>query len=100
MSVFAFPIRPAPLATATLATAVDRYPDSIPAATTRAGYDDTLARLIDVAGGASPVADLAPPPARAPGWTSCSTMTRTHWASECCGGCCARPPPAPRRSSR
>ncbi|KAB2350381.1 site-specific integrase [Actinomadura rudentiformis] len=34
--------------------------DSLPTATTRASYDDTLARLIDLAGGASPVADLTP----------------------------------------
>ncbi|MEV4006334.1 hypothetical protein [Actinomadura sp. NPDC049753] len=32
----------------------------MPAATTRASYDDTLARLIDVAAGASSVAELAP----------------------------------------
>ena len=54
MSVFAFPIRPAPLATATLATAADRNLDSIPAATARAGRDDTLARLIDVATAPAP----------------------------------------------
>ncbi|MEW2354222.1 tyrosine-type recombinase/integrase [Spirillospora sp. NPDC029432] len=60
MSVVAFPGRPGPHGAATLAAAVDRYLDQVPAATTRASYDDTLARLIDVAGGASPVADLAP----------------------------------------
>lgn len=37
-----------------------RYLDSIPAAATRASYDDTLARLIAVPGGASLVAVLAP----------------------------------------
>lgn len=60
MPVVAFPGRPGSSGAATLAAAVDRYLDSIPAATTRASYDDTLARLIDLAGGASPVADLAP----------------------------------------
>ncbi|WP_200871886.1 tyrosine-type recombinase/integrase [Actinomadura welshii] len=60
VSVVAFPGRLGPTGAATLAAAVDRYLDSIPAATTRASYDDTLARLIDLAGGASPVADLTP----------------------------------------
>lgn len=60
MSVVAFPGRPGPTDAATLAAAVDRYLDSIPTATTRASYDDTLARLIDLADGASPVTGLAP----------------------------------------
>ncbi|GAA2636474.1 tyrosine-type recombinase/integrase [Actinomadura fulvescens] len=61
MSVVAFPgRRPGPITAATLAAAVDRYLGSIPTATTRASYDDTLARLIDVAGGASPAASLTP----------------------------------------
>ncbi|OLT35747.1 hypothetical protein BJF79_32050 [Actinomadura sp. CNU-125] len=61
MSVVAFPGRSGTAAGGcTVAAAVGRYLDSIPAATTRASYDDTLARLIDVAGGAAPVADLAP----------------------------------------
>ncbi len=49
LSVVSFPGRPGPSGVCTLAAAVDRYLDSIPAATTRAGYDDTLPRLIDVA---------------------------------------------------
>ncbi|WP_141575808.1 hypothetical protein [Actinomadura sp. WMMA1423] len=57
MSVLAFPGRPG---VCTLAAAVGRYLDQIPTATTRAISDDALARLIDVAGGAAPVADLMP----------------------------------------
>ncbi|WP_243725692.1 site-specific integrase [Actinomadura rubrisoli] len=61
MPVVAFPGRSGSAAGGcTVAAAVERYLDSLPAATTRANYDDTLARLIDVAGGAAPVADLAP----------------------------------------
>jgi hypothetical protein len=33
-----------------------------------------------------------------PAWTSCSPTTGTACASRCCGGCCTRPPPAPRSS--
>ncbi|MBG6089569.1 tyrosine-type recombinase/integrase [Actinomadura viridis] len=63
VSIVAFSGRaggPGPSGACTLAAAVDRYLDSIPTATTRASYDDTLARLIDVAGGADPVAGLTP----------------------------------------
>jgi site-specific recombinase XerC len=59
MAVVAFPGRPG-TSPSTLAAAVDRYLDSVQTATTRASYDDTLARLVDVAGGASPVAALTP----------------------------------------
>jgi site-specific recombinase XerC len=60
VSVVAFPARPGPSGACTLAAAVDRFLDSIPTATTRDSYDETLARLIDVAGGARPVAGLTP----------------------------------------
>ncbi|WP_031171394.1 tyrosine-type recombinase/integrase [Streptosporangium roseum] len=67
MSVVAFPCQPDPAPTAVGATsgmttmaAVERFLASITAATTRAGYAETLARLTAVTGPAHPVAALAP----------------------------------------
>ncbi|GAA3515407.1 integrase [Streptosporangium album] len=67
MSVVAFPGQPDPAPTAVGATsgmttmaAVERFLASITAATTRAGYAETLARLTAVTGPAHPVAALAP----------------------------------------
>lgn len=57
MSVVAFPASPGPVA---VATAIDRFLDSLQAATTRAGYAETLARLVEVTGPARPAAALAP----------------------------------------
>jgi hypothetical protein len=54
VSVAAFPGRPGSSGACTLAAMVERYLDQIQTATTRASYDETLARLIDIAGGASP----------------------------------------------
>jgi hypothetical protein len=51
------PPRPPATTPPTVAAAVDSYLDQIPTATTRTSYDDTLARLIAIAGGASPVAE-------------------------------------------
>ncbi|SNR22963.1 hypothetical protein SAMN06265355_10176 [Actinomadura mexicana] len=59
MSVVAFPSRSGPAGACTVPAAVDRYSDPS-TATTRASYDDSLARLIDVAGGTAPVVGLLP----------------------------------------
>ncbi|MEU7835647.1 MULTISPECIES: site-specific integrase [unclassified Nonomuraea] len=62
MSVVAFPGPPTPpTGPATGSTAaVERFLESITAATTRAGYAQTLARLTTVAGPEHPVVDLTP----------------------------------------
>ncbi len=57
MPVVAFP---GPPGRPDITSAVDRYLDSIQAATTRASYAETLARLADVAGAGRPVAELTP----------------------------------------
>jgi site-specific recombinase XerD len=57
VSVVAFP---SPADRTPLATAVDRYLDSIPTKTTRASYAETLARLVDLAGADRPVDALTP----------------------------------------
>lgn len=57
MSVVAFP---GPADRSHLAAAVDRYLDSVQAATTSANYAETLARLVDVAGADRPVEALTP----------------------------------------
>jgi site-specific recombinase XerC len=77
VSVVAFPGRPGAAALSTVAAAVDRYLDSVQTATTRASYDETLACLIAVAGGASPVADLTPDDYEAvmQRWDSCAAAT-------------------------
>jgi site-specific recombinase XerD len=56
MSLIAFP----QAGRSTVAGAVDRFLDSLPTATTRAGYAETLVRLVTVAGPRSAVAALAP----------------------------------------
>ncbi|MFI6742721.1 tyrosine-type recombinase/integrase [Nonomuraea sp. NPDC050451] len=61
MSVVAFPGPPTDPATgSTVAAAVDRFLESLTAATTRTGYAETLARLTTVAGPQHPVATLTP----------------------------------------
>lgn len=57
MSVVPLPVRPDP---ATVATAVDRYLDSIQTKTTRASYAETLARLVALAGPNRSAATLEP----------------------------------------
>ncbi|MGN9847049.1 tyrosine-type recombinase/integrase [Nonomuraea sp. H19] len=61
MSVVAFPGQPdtAPVGPTT-ATAVDRFLDSITAATTRTGYAETLRRLLAITGPQFPAAALQP----------------------------------------
>ena len=62
MAVIAFPGPTGPAAAdlSTVAAAVDRFTDSITVATTRAGYAETLARLVERTGPAHPVAELVP----------------------------------------
>jgi integrase/recombinase XerC len=62
MPVVSFPSQPDPVGAigATIASAVERFLDSITAATTRAGYAETLTRLTSVAGPQHPVAALTP----------------------------------------
>ncbi|MFB9675713.1 tyrosine-type recombinase/integrase [Streptosporangium vulgare] len=60
MSVVTFPGQPDPATGATTAAAVERFLDSINAATTRVGYAETLARLSAVTGPHHPVAALSP----------------------------------------
>lgn len=57
MSIVAFPGHPG---RPDITSAVDRYLDSIQAATTRASYAETLARLVDVADAVRQVAELTP----------------------------------------
>ncbi|MFI7537870.1 tyrosine-type recombinase/integrase [Streptosporangium sp. NPDC049376] len=61
MSVVAFPGRPDPAPVGpTTAAAVDRFLDSLTAATTRAGYAETLKHLLAVTGPQFPAAALQP----------------------------------------
>ncbi|NUS44654.1 MAG: site-specific integrase, partial [Mycobacteriaceae bacterium] len=61
LSVVAFPSQPDPApAGPTTAAAVDRFLDSITAATTRAGYAETLRRLLAVTCAQCPAAALQP----------------------------------------
>ncbi|MBB5782024.1 tyrosine-type recombinase/integrase [Nonomuraea jabiensis] len=61
MSVVAFPGQPDPAPVGpTTATAVDGFLDSLTAATTRAGYAETLRRLLAVTGTPFPAAALQP----------------------------------------
>ncbi|WP_308168100.1 tyrosine-type recombinase/integrase [Nonomuraea sp. NEAU-A123] len=64
MSVVSFPGPPAPAAgpspASSMTAAVERFLESVRAATTRAGYAETLARLTVVAGPEYPVAALTP----------------------------------------
>lgn len=65
MPVVAFPSQPNPATSPNTAgpmtaTAVERFLDSIAAATTRVGYAETLTRLITVTGAEHPTAALTP----------------------------------------
>ncbi|MGP4103221.1 hypothetical protein [Nonomuraea sp. KM90] len=59
MSVFAFPVQsdPAPVGSTTV---VDRFLGSTTAATTRAGYAETLTRLLAITGAQFPAVALQP----------------------------------------
>ncbi|MEV1178219.1 hypothetical protein [Nonomuraea sp. NPDC049784] len=59
MSVVAFP-SPRDLTGSTIAAAVERFLESRTAATTRAGYAETLTHLTAIIGPDHPVAELTP----------------------------------------